>query len=72
MPGFFYVDGFIGLEQNIEMLTHYTRSVAHPGRANALWRASMDDLMIQVVPVLTGFIDTFITWWLALAKVFKW
>lgn len=32
----------------------------------------MDDMMIQVVPVLTGFIDTLITWYLAIAKVFKW
>lgn len=54
------------------MPTNYTRLVARPGYANALWRTSMDDMMIQVVPVLSGFIDTFITWWLALAKVFKW
>lgn len=32
----------------------------------------MDDFVMQAVPVLTGFIDTFITWWLALARVFKW
>lgn len=32
----------------------------------------MDDMMIQVVPVLTGLIDTFITWFLAIARVFKW
>lgn len=32
----------------------------------------MVDMMIQVVPVLTGLIDTFITWFLAIARVFKW
>lgn len=54
------------------MPTHYTRTVARPGRVNALWRTNMDDTMIQVVPVLAGFIDTFISWWLALAGAFKW
>jgi hypothetical protein len=32
----------------------------------------MDDLMTQALPVLAGFIDTLITWWLALAQAFKW
>jgi len=31
----------------------------------------MDDLLIQAVPAMTGFFDTLLTWFLAIAKIFK-